>query len=457
MRRQLGVWGGIVLVALSFSTRAMAQGKSSDADTAAKLEALTRQLEEQRRELQQLRAQVTSRPDGHYMTDGEREALARMIREEMAKVDSLKAGIPKWLDGLKFTGDIRVRYEGQFFNGHTAGKTTPWDYNRGRFRVRFGFAKDFTDEWSGGFMLATGNTSDPWETNQTMTGDFTRKPIQVDQAWIQYKPKYLNKEVTVVAGKFANPFVTTEMLWDADIRPEGAAETWNHKFSEDFSTFMTAGQFILQDNANADMVALLAYQLGIRYKISPRTALTLAAAYYQYVNVDEDTQLASFKKGNSVETGALHGVGGTHFSSIGKQDFQILDLYSDITFMIGEKAKQRPLKFFGQVDWNLDNSAPSPWSDEKLAFIAGASFGQIKKKGDWEVSYNYRWVEANAIVAAFSESAFGGTNRQGHNVGFKYALADNVTAGVKYFFYDWIVPTGEPSRNMVRAEVEVKF
>ena len=66
-------------------------------------------------------------------------------------------------------------------------------------------------------------------------------------------------------------------------------------------------------------------------------------------------------------------------------------------------------------------------------------------------------MSCNINVAAFVESAFGGTDRQGHTLAFRYAILDNITFGFKYVLYDWIVTRSEPSRSLVRAEVEVKF
>ena len=52
--------------------------------------------------------------------------------------------------------------------------------------------------------------------------------IFVGQAYGGYKgfPGF-----TFTGGRMPNPFVTTSMVWDDDINPEGLAEQWKHTFT----------------------------------------------------------------------------------------------------------------------------------------------------------------------------------------------------------------------------------
>ena len=51
--------------------------------------------------------------------------------------------------------------------------------------------------------------------------------INVGQAYFGYKGF---RDVALTVGRMPNPFVTTSMVWDADINPEGMAEQWKHTF-----------------------------------------------------------------------------------------------------------------------------------------------------------------------------------------------------------------------------------
>ena len=43
-----------------------------------------------------------------------------------------------------------------------------------------------------------------------------------------------------------------------------------------------------------------------------------------------------------------------------------------------------------------------------FAWGLGLKLGKMKKKNDWEFSYGYYEIGANAVVAAFNDSDFGG-------------------------------------------------
>ena len=49
--------------------------------------------------------------------------------------------------------------------------------------------------------------------------------IGVGQAYLGYSGF---RDIRLTAGKMPNPFVTTLMVWDGDINPEGLAEQWKH-------------------------------------------------------------------------------------------------------------------------------------------------------------------------------------------------------------------------------------
>ena len=94
------------------------------------------------------------------------------------------------------------------------------------------------DDWFFGLRLET--SASARSTNVTFGGDTsTSSPggggpakgddgIFVGQAYGGYKgfPGF-----TFTGGRMPNPFVTTSMVWDDDINPEGLAEQWKHTFT----------------------------------------------------------------------------------------------------------------------------------------------------------------------------------------------------------------------------------
>src|SRR5437868_2797121 len=93
------------------------------------------------------------------------------------------------------------------------------------------------DDWFFGIRFET-NTN-PRSTNVTfgddsgVNGPFSKDSdrINVGQAYLGYKGF---KDVTLTVGRMPNPLVTTPMVWDPDINPEGLAEQWKHTYNFEF-------------------------------------------------------------------------------------------------------------------------------------------------------------------------------------------------------------------------------
>jgi hypothetical protein len=132
----------------------------------------------------------------------------------------------KGLGPISFSGDVRLRAE-PIFGGPT---DQALDRARARVRVRFNALADLGSQFRTGITLASGDVNDPTSTNQTLTGFYSRKAIALDQAFVEFTPKQF-KNLTVIGGKFRYPWYNTELTWDKDLNPEGAAQTLGFKLN----------------------------------------------------------------------------------------------------------------------------------------------------------------------------------------------------------------------------------
>ncbi|MGE5071617.1 MAG: putative porin, partial [Bacillota bacterium] len=91
------------------------------------------------------------------------------------------------------------------------------------------------DDWFFGVRLETSANSR--STNVTFgddngggNGPFYKGSdiVYVGQAYFGYKGF---KDITLTAGRMPNPLVSTLMVWDPDINPEGVSEQWKHTFT----------------------------------------------------------------------------------------------------------------------------------------------------------------------------------------------------------------------------------
>lgn len=122
------------------------------------------------------------------------ETGSQFTQDDFDKMLAKKIGeSDKWLKNLKFSGDLRLRYEAfDFTSGHPSETDSR---NRARFRVRFGFDKKLTDEFTAGFSLASaeatnGQNVDPTSNNASFDNNFNFKDIFIDRAYAKYTPKW---------------------------------------------------------------------------------------------------------------------------------------------------------------------------------------------------------------------------------------------------------------------------
>jgi hypothetical protein len=76
-------------------------------------------------------------------------------------------------------------------------------------------------------------------------------------------------------------------------------------------------------------------------------------------------------------------------------------------------------------------------------------------------------IGGNAVVAAFSDSDFGGpgqqgyTNRKGHKFGFGYGLTDNITLNYTGFFVQPLHPStlvaNSTNESVFRSQVDLNY
>jgi hypothetical protein len=390
----------------------------------------------------QMAAPLVIRGDG---AGGSNQDFSNNLRASIGEAD-------KWLKGLKFSGDLKLRYEAQGSNKGSGIR----DKNRFRFRLRFGFEKTFSDEMKAGFRITTGSRQyNPTSTtagsvdtigqitttNQTMNDNFDLKAANIDRAYATYLPNWAKvgpvEKFEMTAGKFGNPFEegSSMMIWDRDVVPEGVYEKLDGKIFGsdrlDLGGMLTAGQLVLQESSNAGGDAeLFAIQGGLKPKINlpgmerPIEAKNLMSWYY----FDNMT-----KSGNYMSAGynPLQG------NDLAAGNFKVLEIYNEMSTEI-PKWKIPKLTLFHDWSKNLDDGALTKMTGggQDMAWSSGIKIGELKKKGSWEAAYEYYWIEANATPSVFVDADLGGTNRQGSVFRLFYAFSDYMNAGTSLFLVD---------------------
>lgn len=340
------------------------------------------------------------------------------VAEQAAELNAAVGGLEKRVEGLgnfSFSGDIRVRYEPFFQDGMP-------QRHRERGRLRFLTSATLTRELSGGFRVASGGLDDPISPLQSFTGFFTRKPIDLDQFWLAYKPERL-PWLSVTAGKFEYPWVRTELTFDNDLNPEGFSEKLSFNFPDSRLASLTLVAFQLPFNelAAAGDSIIWGGQVQTQWRLNERTRLGLHAAGLNFRNADSVARAMAtgavqpaLPLSNSVRVDAAGAVVGF------AERFAYLDLIGELSYRLQPRW---PLR----LTLNFVNNLRAV-SGERSGYWAGLALGRTEEKGDWLFGYALMRLERDAVIGAYNYSDLrSSTNVLNHRLRLAYLPHKNLT------------------------------
>ncbi len=344
-----------------------------------------------------------------------REASKNTIKVEdlaatNAEVNTLKqqSSDSSWADRVSWKGDYRFRYEDIDEEGRD-------DRERYRIRARPALVARVSDTTEVGVGLATGS-DDPVSSNQTLGGGSSSKDINLDLAYATWTGL---PGVAITAGKYANPYYTvqkSQLVFDGDFRPEGISVNWANEMFFAHTSF----NFIESDSnqSNSDNYGVWAAQLGTVLAPFEGAKLTLSAGYIDIPTAGEEAIYDGEFYGNSFVV--VDGV------ELYEYDYELVTASVDL----GLKVFDLPLNIYADYVENQDVD------DLETGYMAGIQLGSAKKKGEWQVSYEYEKLDANATLGIVTNSDFagGGTDGKGSTVSAKYAIDDSWYVGSTYFF-----------------------
>lgn len=330
-----------------------------------------------------------------------------------------------WTDSIAVSGDIRPRFEAIDEDGETGRE-------RGRFRARLKLEADVNENVKAVIRLATGG-GNPVSTNQSFDGGFSRKDIGVDQAYVDWTPR---DDMHVLVGKIKNPFVRAgghALVWDSDLNPEGVAVTY-----EAGMFFGTAATLFVEERSSSDDSILLALQGGVEFDLGGDGTLTTGLSYYDYSDTEGN---APFYDGNA-RGNTVDANGNLVF------DYNQVEWFAEWSFTAGEQ----PMTVFADFVQNSDADS----FDSGYAF--GVKYGKASEPGTWEASWAWQDLEADAVIATFTDSDFGGggTDASGHVLKAEYAIADNWAFAATLFINEIDAAVGN-AHDYSRLQLDLEF
>ncbi|WP_157995337.1 putative porin [Peristeroidobacter soli] len=465
------------------------------------LERAQQLLDAAEREASLARQRQTPPPSNQVRVPYVPESVKNEMREELRKEITTQAknerwgtpdALPEWLDRISWSGDFRLRYHGDFFDSgnfpfvpdvqainNAGGVTTadgfPFvnateDRNRVRYRARMELTAKVTDGVKVGIGLASGQDNGPISTNKTFGDYFTKDAGWIDLAYIEAQPF---KQLTLIGGRMANPFFSTDLVWDTDLRMEGVAAQFRQPFGP-ATVFLNGGAFPLRELDVESDSWLYAGQLGSKLTFG-NLEFTLAGAYYDFDNVQsklnppDGSRLNDFTRppilgpGNSVFNMRTDGL--TTLAGLASK-FELMNITADVAYRFGDG---KAVRFTGDY---VRNRALDTAEIDRLRGEPGVPAGdtgwqariqvgdvRIADRHDWSFAATYRKLETDAVLAAFTDSDFGvygGTDLKGYAVEASYGLTRNTWLTLEWDSADSI---DRPpfSTDVVLLDVNARF
>lgn len=368
-----------------------------------------------------------------------------------------------WTQRIKWSGDFRYRHEQ--IEEEKVGSVR-WNDGRTRHRIRARLMLEavINDDWDVAFRIASGgpggdppHDGDPTSTNQTLDNAFSSKSIWLDLAYFHWHPAS-TKGLNVFGGKVKNPFYRVggnQLIWDSDVNPEGIAVKVERPVSNASTLFLTGGGFWLDEihsstlSADGADISLWGVQGYLKHDIGAADYIIGGATWLDYANIKGQGPLSSLWGGGT------KWFGNTTSNGAYASDYDVLELFAEYGTECAALGDM-PVALFGNY---VQNTAAS--TDEDEGWLAGIKLNKARDPGSWEFFYDYRELEADAVVGQLSDSDFigGGTDGRGHKFGYTYQIRKNTQGSLTYLHNE--DDTGSNGRDLdyrrFQADLKLKF
>nr|CBX31632.1 hypothetical protein N47_E51440 [uncultured Desulfobacterium sp.] len=428
-------------------------------------------------------------------TNQEVETIKKKIDEDIS--DQLRKS--SWAQRIRWGGDIRLRYQEDYFDKNNADLLKPdnpstlmntkEDRSRGRIRIRLKAEANVLDknETRMGKVdvlarVATGNDKDPVSTNDTFGDYYNKNSFVLDQAYIKWTYKAQDTimdmipQMVMTGGRLPNPFFCSDLVWDSDVNFEGLALNLvsDTELSNPWKAFLNLGVFPLQEvELSQDDKWLYAAQVGIGYEDTMGPNLKLGLSFYDYENIKgkvndplkpnvlDYTAPLYQQKGNTLfDIDPSNGI-----KTALAADYKLLNITGELDYV---RFHPIHLIFLGDYVRNIGFDSKdvakltgnTNVSKEIEGWQVGLTVGYpwMWNFADWNVFIFYKHLEADAVLDAFTDSDFhsGGTNAQGWRLGGRFVLYKDIWLEAQWISTDEI--NGPPlSIDTLMLNINARF
>ena len=367
----------------------------------------------------EIRAELDALRTQHQVTSDRIARLERMLSDatgdrltRLSPADRPATATPAEDVGddsrLSFSGDARLRYE--INPDNDAFEYRGREVVRGRFKTHYAI----NDNVKVGARLVTGNGDDPNTADVTLSNFLDDIEVNLDQVYVQAN----YGGFTFYGGKFPNPLLRTDLVWDGDVNPQGAAIGYTARVADALSLSAQSLYFIIEESSVGSDSEMFGIQGKLQADLTPHLNLTGAAGYYDYTLSSLATADAGDFRSN------LLAVDGTYLS-----DFNLLNLTGILTF--DGLSENWPLQIIADYVQNQEAA-----TDGDTGFSVDLFAGETAEPHDFRFGYGYAETEVDAVLAAFSHDNTNiPTNYRQHSLYADYVISENLTFNTSIYHY----------------------
>jgi hypothetical protein len=407
------------------------------------------------------------------------EVTKQVVAEAKSEQWGVPGALPDWIKRVTLSGDVRVRGEGDVFasdnvretylnfnavnadGGITkAGEAAFLNTNVNRYyllgRLRLNIDADLSSGWGVGARLATGTLVNPDSTNQVLGQYGGRYQTDVDLVYITWQGQSSSgrQQLQFWGGKFPNPFLSSDIVWDTDVTFEGLGLKYRLGLAGGADApglFATVSAVPVQEIAlSQNDKWLYAAQTGLDLHPTQTSRVRFGLAYYYYdhirgeLNALNDDTLdytapTYVQKGNTMFDIRNDTDPTTNLFALAA-DYHLLDgivsadWYTSPDYRINLTADY--VKNLGYNPAAVAARVGSVVRPRVTAYQAEVSFGSdvLDRARAWRAFLAYKYIERDAVLDAFNDQDFhlGGTDAKGFLLGAEVAITPLVWTRLRY-------------------------
>lgn len=343
------------------------------------------------------------------------------------------------VNNLNWFGDFRYRYEDAYQEAKATSSLT-----LNRIRVRLGAKAQPIDELQYELRLASGagrtSTTQTLGANSSAGDNYN---FLLDRAYLTWSRW---KGVKIQAGKMANPFFQAgeaDLIFDTDLNFDGLSG----RFEKD-RWFVQASSFQIDrtngHNTSPDQdVKMNSLSAGFKSTSESSAQWTVGVATHHLPGINTHQQIGTAAGNSTVTVGANNYYTKNYHPLVVDADCNLF-LKGNVLVVYAEYAK---------------NDAEG---DDNQAYLIGAKLGKLKEKGTWSVAADYRELQKDSTLAAWTDADVlgGGTNGRAIRLIGAYAIEKDFSFSVMAIDGTYGIASSDATsvkRGKATASLDLKF